>query len=773
MPTNIANGIYYCTNPEDREQTINYLLSLVDKLESNTANSPPVASPLSSPAHSSEALQINLIGSDADGDTLIYELVSPVSAEAYDSAYIQGNVLYVQMSNTFDAIGSTTLEYHVTDGQQFSQPATVTLQAEVTTEERGLGLQLTDSYAYSQIPRGDLNGLLFGAAGGVPTLPRRIDLSDSFPPPGNQGRQGSCVGWATAYALKSYQERVEEGWSLVTSDGSPNPAHIFSPAFIYNQINGGQDSGSDPYTALQFIVDKGAATLATMPYDENDYLTQPSTTAFAEAAHFKGAEVKVADGTLAIKDALANRLPVVAGIFVYNSLNYLSGSNAVYNDSGNVCEKYPYCGHAVTIVGYDDDKFGGAFKIINSWGPYWGDQGYFWLPYDFARQSAPWQGQGGQVLAMSFYLKDADNTGVIEPNPTPTPPPSQNLPNLQVESWTASYDERPGGSGELQYSVINTGTVGVVANTVDVNLMLSADVEVSSNDIYVVYETVPLDIGPGGSVYRDQNNAISFYFPSYISAGTYYMGVWVDDLNRVQESNEDDNFAPGELTINIKDTLPDLVVRTWYAEWDEYSGYGALEYEVANEGVSATTLVDWDINLVLSSDEIIGNGDEWILFYEPGNYVLQPGESVYRDAETQAYFQLYTDVLGYSIPAGIYYMALWVDGQQREQESDEYNNYSLGNELAFIGGNNEWASFSSLRSTQHHESYNGKPLPKNVMLRKVQLLDTPDGKRHLRLLEETLEYPMFDKQQRSANQVVFPTVQRTLLPTEINHEHTK
>jgi hypothetical protein len=32
MPTNIANGIYYCTNPEDRAQTINYLLALAEKL---------------------------------------------------------------------------------------------------------------------------------------------------------------------------------------------------------------------------------------------------------------------------------------------------------------------------------------------------------------------------------------------------------------------------------------------------------------------------------------------------------------------------------------------------------------------------------------------------------------------------------------------------------------------------------------------------------------------------------------------------------------------
>lgn len=33
MPTNIANGIYYCTNPKDRQQTINYLRQLADKLE--------------------------------------------------------------------------------------------------------------------------------------------------------------------------------------------------------------------------------------------------------------------------------------------------------------------------------------------------------------------------------------------------------------------------------------------------------------------------------------------------------------------------------------------------------------------------------------------------------------------------------------------------------------------------------------------------------------------------------------------------------------------
>jgi hypothetical protein len=37
------------------------------------------------------------------------------------------------------------------------------------------------------------------------------------------------------------------------------------------------------------------------------------------------------------------------------------------------------------VVGYDDEKFGGAFEIQNSWGANWGDKGYVWVRYeDFA-----------------------------------------------------------------------------------------------------------------------------------------------------------------------------------------------------------------------------------------------------------------------------------------------------------------------------------------------------------------------------------------------------
>jgi C1A family cysteine protease len=38
-------------------------------------------------------------------------------------------------------------------------------------------------------------------------------------------------------------------------------------------------------------------------------------------------------------------------------------------------------GHAVLAMGYDDAKR--VFLVRNSWGPAWGDGGYFYMPYAY------------------------------------------------------------------------------------------------------------------------------------------------------------------------------------------------------------------------------------------------------------------------------------------------------------------------------------------------------------------------------------------------------
>ncbi|UOG50586.1 C1 family peptidase [Leptospira noguchii] len=211
-------------------------------------------------------------------------------------------------------------------------------------------------------------------------LASKVDLSSSMPPVGNQGEQGSCVAWSTAYATKSFQEYIErkssKDWSLRSAQGTPNYSKIFSPAFIYNQINGGRDNGSLISDAMRVMVEMGAAPWDTMPYNPADYRTRPSQAAIEAASKYKAKEflrVKTTDMN-EVKAQLSEGKPVVAGVLVYENFFNLKGDQIYKEGLGKT-----YGGHAIALVGYDDSK--NAVKFINSWGTDWGDQGYGYIDY--------------------------------------------------------------------------------------------------------------------------------------------------------------------------------------------------------------------------------------------------------------------------------------------------------------------------------------------------------------------------------------------------------
>ena len=123
------------------------------------------------------------------------------------------------------------------------------------SEPRQMGLQFLEPELYAAIPEAPLP--LAGP------LPVAVDLSADFPTPGDQGQQGSCVGWAVGYALKSFHEKRERLWPL------DSPEHLFSPAWVYNQIRvtSGCTGGTYLKDALGLLTRDGAATWADLPYD--------------------------------------------------------------------------------------------------------------------------------------------------------------------------------------------------------------------------------------------------------------------------------------------------------------------------------------------------------------------------------------------------------------------------------------------------------------------------------------------------------------------------
>ena len=121
----------------------------------------------------------------------------------------------------------------------------LTLSLAVQAQNYSTGLNF-DEKAYQAAPKAMVPMM------GADALPARVDLSVNMPPIGNQGKQGSCVAWAVAYALKSYQEKLEEKKPF-TSGTQLDQQRVFSPSFIYNQINRGQDKGSKIWEALEFV----------------------------------------------------------------------------------------------------------------------------------------------------------------------------------------------------------------------------------------------------------------------------------------------------------------------------------------------------------------------------------------------------------------------------------------------------------------------------------------------------------------------------------------
>lgn len=287
---------------------------------------------------------------------------------------------------------------------------------------------------------------------GAGDMPSSVDLSADLPPVGHQRQQKSCVGWASAYALKSFQEKIESKNSM-----------LFSPAFIYNQRRDKtRDVGMSIIEALNIISDQGAARMEDMPYNEADNLSQPSQTAKQNARPFRiegWRKVNILDIN-EVKAQINAYYPVIIAASLdggFTAAKPNNGNEFIWRSSNG-----DYAGdHAMLVVGFDNSR--SAFKVINSWGNEWGNNGYCWIDYNFFPK----------VVKEGYIAKDMFtpnvNTNII-PNTTtvinnkpivenPTQYAKANLRGVQVQHNVmdntygycmkiSGYIDIPAGSGK-------------------------------------------------------------------------------------------------------------------------------------------------------------------------------------------------------------------------------------------------------------------------------------------------------------------------------------
>jgi C1A family cysteine protease len=206
-------------------------------------------------------------------------------------------------------------------------------------------------------------------------LPPRVDLTSSCPPVYDQGQLGSCTANAIGAAVQ-FDQLKEKLADVFT------PARLF---IYYNErvIEGtvNSDSGAQIRDGIKSVAKQGSCPETLWPYDIAKFADKPSAPCYQAAAkHLVVSYQRLAQNVNQMKGCLAAGYPFVFGFSVYESFE--SQAVAQTGDAPMPAHGEQLLGgHAVMAVGYDDATQ--RFRVRNSWGPGWGQQGYFTMPYAY------------------------------------------------------------------------------------------------------------------------------------------------------------------------------------------------------------------------------------------------------------------------------------------------------------------------------------------------------------------------------------------------------
>jgi hypothetical protein len=254
-----------------------------------------------------------------------------------------------------------------------------------------------------------------------------------------------------------------------------------------------------------------------------------------EARNYRCGGFATAETLGQVKQALTQG-PVVASINRYNTppVNPSPEENYLRYNSQN-----DRVGHAIALVGYDDDKFGtGALKFINSWGEDWAENGFSWIRYSDC----------GNIIRGVISYKDLVN---------PTPP--DNPPN---------EDKRPDPPGDVDAS-------DDIGNYVDVTWS-----PVSGASYYRIYRSEV----ENHNGFEEIGSAYQGNYRDYPKPGVayYYAVVAVNDLGESDHYGGDTDIEGyvdiGSAIGGSQLTPPTL---TWLSNDEEGSSFSVSDIDPA------------------------------------------------------------------------------------------------------------------------------------------------------------------------------------------------
>lgn len=368
-------------------------------------------------------------------------------------------------------------------------------------------------------------------------LPSSVSLEKWAPIPGNQGRYGTCVAYASAYGLRTMMWAKDNN----VTDKQEITKNALSPSFVYSAIKYPDDTecnkGANPKLGMEALKIYGAPTLKTVPYECNPSIT---TDAQLEAVNYRIRDYQTlffydeqepGVRVNATKKALSEGYPVLIGMKLPESFFKAKKVwRSLPTDKGTLAKKHGY--HAMVAVGYDDDFEGGAVRVLNSWSTNWGDAGYIWVPY---KEYDEWC--LGALQPYSYYKKKE------EPKPTPDDKPDD----------APIAGKLPEGSVRFE---MNTGQDMAVSRISTRNLLVEDDVQDESEDLVAYRMTSSYPSGTRFRFYLDNENEGYIYaFATDLSQKINKILPYDDGMSPIISANSTVAF-PSETKVIRMDNNP-------------------------------------------------------------------------------------------------------------------------------------------------------------------------------------------------------------------------
>jgi C1A family cysteine protease len=205
------------------------------------------------------------------------------------------------------------------------------------------------------------------------TLPNQFDIRNYDSDVDNQWELGSC----SANALVNAYENL-------TKQEKPTEFVDLSRLFVYYNTrvlhgNVKEDNGAYLRDAIKAVETYGVCAESYWPYRISYFDDEPNESAYADAKKRNLKNYKRIINIQSALDAVYNKKPVIFGLEIFGDFLDLTTDTAtlVFPNANDLS----LGGHAMTLVAYDIPKQ--QFTAKNSFGKYWGDNGYCYIPFEY------------------------------------------------------------------------------------------------------------------------------------------------------------------------------------------------------------------------------------------------------------------------------------------------------------------------------------------------------------------------------------------------------